>query len=435
MNFTKINKFKAIGLLSISGMLLHDCDHIKPHQNTGLSQFEGKVLRVHVPFVPESNWTKITPVKVIHYSDGGKAYVYSIGGTTVESPMPPNGFNPLTASKTELDQYGIPTPPSKSQTEAYQQWVQFVSSMDIVDNATQYQTQDHNEIACSECGSESSTNHSGYVVDLTNVQHIPLTNPPTQPYIQKITAEYTQVGAHHTSCPNPAESSWIGFGGIAPADYSTATTAGALPLTQIGSEVNPGGRIVPFYEYISTSDNDSAGISIPITDNVGNKMSVYMAYIPRSNSIAFIISNQSVTYKNGGHPTAVRLLPKSVPAVNSQNHNINDYFFPYGAQVDIEAPVINNYPFYSGVRPMVDFGTEQFTNAEIGWRVNGKVKWKALGASQQSLQSLGIKNATFTRFTGYSTPLPPSSQQFPQVNISSLMPNKYNSFNGKWLHC
>ena len=420
MHIQKINKWKAIGVLSVLSMFLHDCNY-KIHQPVEIP-LEGKVMRVYVPFKPELGWTKITPTSTVRFSDGGKEYVYTINGATVESPMPPNGFNPLDATIPELEQYGFPLPPGKSQQVTYEKWVKFVSSMDIVDNATQYQTQDHNIALCGIFCSENFYNHSGYLVtdkpgvmtedSISGVQQI---SRPSGTYISNITAEYTQVKAHTTPCSNPAESTWISFGGYGgiSSDLSTSN-----PLTQIGSMVRPGGRIVPFYEYISNDGTDSGARTIPIRDNPGDKMSVYMAYMPKVNKIAFIISNQSVTYKNGGHPTVVRLLKD---AVNVTDPGKN-YFYPYGASVSIEAPVINNYPFYWGRRPMVDFGTENITKAYVGFRIDNKVKWKGLG----DIGNLGSANL----FEGRSTVTGAT-----QVTISAIQGTNQNSFTGKWLHC
>ncbi len=436
MNISKVNKFKAIGLLSLSSLFLRDCDHVKPVQPPPYSQLQGKVLRVHVPFKPEKGWTKFTPIRTIRFSDGGKEYVYNINGATVYSPMPPNGFNPLTATKSELEQYGFPTPPNKSQQIAYESWVKFVSSMDIVDNAAQYQTQDYNEAPCGiYCpASGSFNNDSGYIADMSPT-YPPDTYPPTRTYIQKITAEYTQVAAHKTPCSNPAESTWIGFGGYSSISYQPVQglPGAGYPLAQVGSEVQPGGAIVPFYEYLSVNNFNKA-IALAIPDSPGNKMSAYMAYIPNKNELAFILSNQSVTYKNGGHPTVVKIMSNAVDPTNKNN----SYFYPYGGSVTIEAPQINNgipgLGGYSGRRPMVDFGTEYITKANIGWRINNTVKWKGIGVNPKTLLAMGIKPYQLIRNAGESSI--PAYSGYPQVSLSNI--NGFpalNSFNGKWLHC
>ncbi len=399
-------------------------------------------MRIHVPFKPEKEWTKFTPIRTIRFSDGGKEYVYNINGTTVHSPIPPNGFDPLTATKSELEKYGFPTPPDKSQQVAYESWAKFVSSMDIVDNKTQYQTQDYNDISCGiYCITpDSFPNDSGYIADAAGNEipdpNAPNTYPPTGPYIQKITAEYTQVASHKTPCGNPAESTWVGFGGYSPISYQPVQglPGAGYPLAQVGSEVQPGlkNNIVPFYEYLSVNNFNKAN-ALAIPDSPGNKMSAYMAYKPYKNELAFILSNQSVTYKNGGHPTVVKTIPDAVDPANKNN----SYFYPYGASVTIEAPQMNHgipgLGGYSGRRPMVDFGTEYMTNANIGWRINNTVKWKSIGANSRTLSVIGIKPYQLIKNAGESSI--PTYSGYPQVSLSNLNGPLLNSFNGKWLHC
>lgn len=49
---------------------------------------------------------------VIDFPDGGKDYVYIIEGIENHYLVPPEGFNPLTATDEELDRYCFPDRPN-----------------------------------------------------------------------------------------------------------------------------------------------------------------------------------------------------------------------------------------------------------------------------------------------------------------------------------
>lgn len=70
------------------------------------------------------------PVKSANSRAGGpttKVVSCADGLTTVTSIIPPPGFNPLTASDADLDQYAYPSRPVND-PEAYEVWKRYVSS-------------------------------------------------------------------------------------------------------------------------------------------------------------------------------------------------------------------------------------------------------------------------------------------------------------------
>lgn len=63
----------------------------------------------------DSTATFVSPSTIHTNSDGGKLYTYDIDGTKDYAPVAPDGFNPLTATNAELEEYGFPLRPTDSQ--------------------------------------------------------------------------------------------------------------------------------------------------------------------------------------------------------------------------------------------------------------------------------------------------------------------------------
>lgn len=58
--------------------------------------------------------------------DGGKIYTYVINGVVNKFPVPPDGFDPLTATNEQLRVYGFPTRPVTRDAVAYASWLALV---------------------------------------------------------------------------------------------------------------------------------------------------------------------------------------------------------------------------------------------------------------------------------------------------------------------
>ncbi|ACV58557.1 hypothetical protein [Alicyclobacillus acidocaldarius] len=67
----------------------------------------------------------LTASSVQTLPDGGQEYIYYINGVKNVFPVPPKGFNPLTATDAQLREYGFPPRPSDPQN--LQQWEQEMS--------------------------------------------------------------------------------------------------------------------------------------------------------------------------------------------------------------------------------------------------------------------------------------------------------------------
>ncbi len=410
MYFNKMKRWKAASVLVAAGS--YATARFQPSEQQFVSSNSVILGRVY-PILPTLHQNlgdiKLNPALVSKMADGGEDHTYNIGSTSVTYPVPPPGFDALTASSLELERYGFPTKPDISDTVEYNKWKSFVTSIDIVEPSPSISTA-HNSIV----STESYPNHYGYAAVMPGLTppYYPEQSPISGNFMSNVTAEYNQVGASTTNCSNPAESSWISFGGYSDLSYNRAE---GTPLAQVGSEVWPGGGITPFYEYISQTGNDSAAISMNIPDNVGNTMYAYMSYNQGTNQLAFILSNLTIVDSNGNHPTQIVFLNNAYQPYDPANN----YYFPYSASASIEAPIMNKWPYYSGARPMVDFGTQDFVQFNIAFWNGQKVVWKNFNSYNDY------------QLNGYGTADSPSQSQ---VNISQIGSDGA-SFWGGWRAC
>ena len=65
----------------------------------------------------EQESIKLDYDRVEELPDGGKIYVYVIDGVENSFPVPPEGFQPLTADDKQLEVYGFPPRPNKENQE------------------------------------------------------------------------------------------------------------------------------------------------------------------------------------------------------------------------------------------------------------------------------------------------------------------------------
>lgn len=74
----------------------------------------------------EQQSVKLDYERVEELPDGGKNYVYIIDGVENSFPVPPKGFQPLTANDEQLETYGFPPRPDKEDQEEYENWVELM---------------------------------------------------------------------------------------------------------------------------------------------------------------------------------------------------------------------------------------------------------------------------------------------------------------------
>ncbi len=76
----------------------------------------------------DNDYVKVSCERVEELPDGGKVYVYIIGGQENKFSVPPEGFVPLTATDEQLMTYGFPPRPSENNTEDYKDWVKLMKN-------------------------------------------------------------------------------------------------------------------------------------------------------------------------------------------------------------------------------------------------------------------------------------------------------------------
>lgn len=144
-----------------------------------------------------------TTVPLAHVAarpDGGRDYIYSINGHDADSPEPPGGFDPQTASDAQLSYYGFP--PRPAEPAALSAWQAEVSRLHVAP-PTQFLIEVPGVATagnlCAAAGSPVRLCWGGY---MNTGQTF------TASYL-----DYTEPGEAQTNCQNDAVLNWTGLGG------------------------------------------------------------------------------------------------------------------------------------------------------------------------------------------------------------------------------
>ena len=161
-------------------------------------------------------------------SGGGTLYSYDLDGMTLNAPVPPNGFQPLTASAAQLAEYDFPPRPSSPADLATWQNEMSYATTPTVPNPSL-------GIGCSQNTTFVNGSWSGW-----NGLNSSDTNWVA------VQGEFSQPASW--GCAGDAESSWVGLGGGAGA------TGGAGGLIQKGTSIyeDPNSTYAPFYEVLNS---------------------------------------------------------------------------------------------------------------------------------------------------------------------------------------
>lgn len=174
-------------------------------------------------------------------ADGGKVYKYRIAGEINEVPVPPAGFNPLTASAKALSTYGLPARPAASAAAATKtQWTTrmraFKRPSDPGLCVTAYRTQRAGTTA------GKLLNWAGFTEY----------HKASRSYYVGATGDFVQTKAK-ASCAGATWTGWVGIGGY----YSGGG------LIQAGSYRGSGGGVHAFYEYLDNKGKGPNVINMP----------------------------------------------------------------------------------------------------------------------------------------------------------------------------
>ena len=233
---------------------------------------------------------------VIDFPDGGKDYVYIIEGIENHYLVPPEGFNPLTATDEELDRYCFPDRPnivngisddSMAQSTEYAEWVALMENYSgapepdlavrinpVVDEGSEPTTR--------ATSSRYSKIWSGYESNL---------GANSKSFYTQVQVDYKQptISATSGSCLN---SYWVGLGG-----RNTAK------LVQAGTATEGKSDHYAWYEYLSDYTGETVAMqvisSLPV--KAGDKIHVYIAFQKANNKFEYYIANNTTGKSASGY--------------------------------------------------------------------------------------------------------------------------------------
>lgn len=211
--------------------------------------------------------------------DGGKIYTYVIDGVVNKFPVPPDGFDPLTATNEQLSVYGFPTRPITRDVVAYASWLALVEDYDstpipiieVMDRPVSSAT----AMTSNTVEESTSSNWSGYVSDLkagSSTNYTQVQADYTQPTISSIsgTSKSNVVGY------------WVGLGG-----YNSGS------LVQAGTATTGSSDHWAWYEYLSDSNINPAIRITSLEINPGDKIHVYISFQKANDKFNYYVANNT----------------------------------------------------------------------------------------------------------------------------------------------
>jgi hypothetical protein len=230
--------------------------------------------------------TPLRPVSVQPLPDGGRAYSYSIDGTTATFPVPPPHFDPLHASDALLAEYGFQERP-RADSVAYDSWVETMSSYrstPIPEIALGPRMSNPHSHAAGSTDPSSGfiySNWGGWIADWgAGTTHYVATQ-----------MDFTEPSVLSTSCSGSSAAAWTGLGG-----YNTSK------LVQDGVEVPTNGLSLcsskasgycAWYEYLNASSNHGPTILSNVTIHAGDNMHLYSVYSSALGRINFYVADNT----------------------------------------------------------------------------------------------------------------------------------------------
>ncbi|MHB8262196.1 MAG: G1 family glutamic endopeptidase [Acidimicrobiales bacterium] len=237
------------------------------------------------------------PTKVENLPGGGSLYTYDVNGSTQEYPVPPNGFDPLTATASQLQEYGFP--PRPADPGGLAQWrsvwshyrstptpdVWTVPQGDGLGSSPS-QNPVANIIRTVTNGTEISENWSGW--EATPPGESPGGTADPNPFTS-VLAVFVQPPTPYTPCAQAWESEWVGLGG----DYSGAG------LIQDGTTIQPssipgiGPSAYTWYEYLNGHGSGPSEITTgSVTVKPGDDIYAYVSYSKTTKKASYLILDE-----------------------------------------------------------------------------------------------------------------------------------------------
>jgi len=276
---------------------------------------------------PDNTDIELTYSEIELLPDGGKAYIFYIDGVKNKYLVPPEGFNPLTATDEQLEEYCLPPRPKdeKGLTEwqnniIYYKRTSSEPKLKIIRHISQKSdNMAVNEISTSNLTASNypSQNWSGYygtaaLFKFTSVQGI-FIQPTEQP----------------DSVLNSYECSWVGIGGM----------FGSGKLEQVGTMMH-NYEYYGWYDYFAPG-TDKRLIALPSPIHPGDRIQVCVWHHEDTNLACYSVANLTT---GTWDPVVVE--------------SANLYYDPYYVEWIEERPVVNG-----AYTTLSDYGTITWTNA------------------------------------------------------------------------
>ncbi len=280
--------------------------------------------------------------RVEELPDGGYIYTYIVRGVEHHFPVPPDGFNPLTATDEQLETYCFPRRPVTRDAESMEAWYELIGnyvstpvpaiSVSAIDHEQDDVVQSNDSRATS---SRKSYNWAGYAVT---------------------GSIYTQVQMNYveptiiSAVSNAKSCEWVGIGG-----YSDR-------LVQAGTEQEGTRTHSAWYEYLNNNSEETYHPMTYIdslTINAGDSIHVYIAFQKANNRFEYYIANNTT-----GKSSSVYI--DDVPA--------DIYYDGTTAEWIVERPINERtrYPY-----PLCNF--ESITLSNCQFTTNANNTWRKVG--------------------------------------------------------
>lgn len=230
---------------------------------------------------------------VTEFDDGGKDYVYIIAGVKNHYLVPPEDFDPLTATDEELDRYCFPDRPGAAMelsdgiNSDYSDWFSLMENYSgtpdpEISVSVQPVTPDPSTPTTR--ATSRSNNWSGYVSDLGD---------SSSKFYTQAQVDYTQPTISSVESGTVTYNSyWIGFGG----------NTGSDKLVQAGTCTNGKSTHRALYEYLSeTGDSVYMQFIDSLTIRAGDSIHVYIAFQKSNNKFEYYIANNTTGKSASGY--------------------------------------------------------------------------------------------------------------------------------------
>ncbi len=232
-----------------------------------------------------------------HYEDGGKDVVFIIDGIENHCLVPPEGFDPLSASDEELERYCFPARPED--TSEVREWISklahYRSTPEPELTVTWVTPRVDEEIKKISDGSnvmtKSQTSYSVRCSRIWSGYETNLGSSPANTYSQ-VEMDFTQptISSATGSCLN---SYWVGLGG-----------RNSKKLVQAGTATSGTSNHYAWYEYLT---DVSSATSVPmqiissLTIHAGDSVHTYISFEKENNKFTYYIANDTTGNAQGGY--------------------------------------------------------------------------------------------------------------------------------------